>query len=387
MPSRSIRHAAQGAAALAVAVGSVGVAHFDKAVALSVDGSPSTVHVFGGTVEDALDKQGIELGAHDVVVPSLDAPLEDGDHVFVRYGRKLTVTVDGKTSQYWTTARTVDAALRDVGVRSEGAVLTASRSMPLGRDGLELGVTTPKKLTVVVGGHARTVRSAAPKVAGVFGELGVNRNAVDIVEPGLDHAVRNGMTIRLKRVVTRTKTSTEAIDFSTTRQEDSSLYEGETSTVTAGVEGAKKVTRELRYVDGKLDSSTVVRTRVVSRPTPAVVKVGTKERPVAPAPTTSEPSTSSSSSSAGNVSGAGINLANAAMWDRIAVCESGGNWSINTGNGYYGGLQFATSSWLAYGGADFAPRADLASRAEQITVANRYYAVAGLSPWGCAHAA
>ena len=75
------------------------------------------------------------------------------------------------------------------------------------------------------------------------------------------------------------------------------------------------------------------------------------------------------------------------MWDRIAQCESGGRWNINTGNGYYGGLQFATASWLANGGDDFAPRADLASRAEQITVANRYYAKAGLGPWGCAHAA
>ena len=50
------------------------------------------------------------------------------------------------------------------------------------------------------------------------------------------------------------------------------------------------------------------------------------------------------------------------MWDRIAQCESGGNWHINTGNGYYGGLQFAASSWLANGGGDFASRADLASR-------------------------
>jgi len=82
-----------------------------------------------------------------------------------------------------------------------------------------------------------------------------------------------------------------------------------------------------------------------------------------------------------------LNLARAAMWDRIARCESGGNWSINTGNGYYGGLQFNTGSWLANGGADFAPRADLASRAEQITVANRYYATSGLGPWGCRHAA
>lgn len=75
------------------------------------------------------------------------------------------------------------------------------------------------------------------------------------------------------------------------------------------------------------------------------------------------------------------------VWDRLAQCESGGNWSINTGNGYYGGLQFDLRTWLGAGGGDFASRPDLASRAEQITVANRVYADRGLSPWGCASAA
>ena len=91
--------------------------------------------------------------------------------------------------------------------------------------------------------------------------------------------------------------------------------------------------------------------------------------------------------SVGTVSGAGLNLAHADMWDRIAVCETGGNWSINTGNGYYGGLQFDYGTWLGAGGGDFAQRADLASREQQITVANRVYATRGLQPWGCAHAA
>ena len=71
------------------------------------------------------------------------------------------------------------------------------------------------------------------------------------------------------------------------------------------------------------------------------------------------------------------------QWDNVAHCESGGNWHINTGNGYYGGLQFAQSTWLANGGADFAGRADLASREQQITVANRVYAKAGTQAWGC----
>jgi hypothetical protein len=58
-------------------------------------------------------------------------------------------------------------------------------------------------------------------------------------------------------------------------------------------------------------------------------------------------------------------------WDAIARCESGGNWSINTGNGYYGGLQFSAASWAAYGGLKYAPRADLASREQQIMVASK----------------
>ncbi|WP_404352573.1 transglycosylase family protein [Phycicoccus jejuensis] len=382
MLSRTIRHAAQGVAALAVAAGSIGVAHLDKAVALTVDGSPRSVHVFGGTVRDALEKSDISVGEHDVVVPSLDAAISDGDHISVRYGRKLVVTVDGQRREYWTTATTVDAALRDVGVRADGAVLTASRSQTLGREGLALSVTTPKDVTILDGGKRRTVTTTAPQVAAVFGQLGIEHDADDTVDPGVTTAVRDGMTITLTRIETKTQTKTESVSFKTTRTNDSSMAAGTTKTVTAGKAGSKKVTRELRYVNGKLSGTKVVKTVVTKKPVAAVVKVGTKKAAVS-----SSSSSSSAPRSAGNTSGAGINLANAAMWDRIAQCESSGNWSINTGNGYYGGLQFATASWLAYGGDDFAPRADLASRAEQITVANRYYAKAGLSPWGCAHAA
>jgi hypothetical protein len=68
-------------------------------------------------------------------------------------------------------------------------------------------------------------------------------------------------------------------------------------------------------------------------------------------------------------------------WDRIAKCESSGNWSINTGNGYYGGLQFAQSTWVGHGGRQFAPRADLATRREQIIVAERVLRTQGIGAW------
>ncbi|WP_344609810.1 transglycosylase family protein [Streptomyces glaucus] len=71
-------------------------------------------------------------------------------------------------------------------------------------------------------------------------------------------------------------------------------------------------------------------------------------------------------------------------WDAIAACESGGNWKANTGNGHYGGLQFTRSSWVAAGGLKYAPRADLATRKEQIKVAKRLAALQGMSAWTCA---
>ncbi|MEU6668961.1 transglycosylase family protein [Streptomyces sp. NPDC046727] len=69
------------------------------------------------------------------------------------------------------------------------------------------------------------------------------------------------------------------------------------------------------------------------------------------------------------------------VWDRIAQCESGGNWHINTGNGYYGGLQFSASTWRAYGGTAYAPTADQASRSAQIAVATKVQHAQGWGAW------
>ncbi|MTE19365.1 LysM peptidoglycan-binding domain-containing protein [Streptomyces sp. TRM43335] len=82
----------------------------------------------------------------------------------------------------------------------------------------------------------------------------------------------------------------------------------------------------------------------------------------------------------------GASAASVDTWEQVAQCESGGNWSINTGNGYYGGLQFAQSSWEAAGGTRYAPRADLATKEQQIAVAERLLAMQGPRAWACADA-
>ncbi|MFC9686665.1 transglycosylase family protein [Streptomyces sp. NPDC056948] len=73
--------------------------------------------------------------------------------------------------------------------------------------------------------------------------------------------------------------------------------------------------------------------------------------------------------------------ADSGVWDRIAQCESGGDWHINTGNGYYGGLQFAPSTWRAYGGTAYAATADRASKSQQIAVATKVQRAQGWGAW------
>ncbi len=84
---------------------------------------------------------------------------------------------------------------------------------------------------------------------------------------------------------------------------------------------------------------------------------------------------------AGLASAGTAHAASGSVWDRVAACESGGNWSINTGNGFYGGLQFTNSTWRGFGGAAYAPRADLASRSAQIAIAQKTLAAQGPGAW------
>ncbi|MEO9237398.1 MAG: transglycosylase family protein, partial [Jatrophihabitantaceae bacterium] len=104
---------------------------------------------------------------------------------------------------------------------------------------------------------------------------------------------------------------------------------------------------------------------VLSQPVPEVKKVGSKPQPTPPSNTGATPPPATG----------GLN------WDAVAACESGGNWHINTGNGFYGGLQFDAGTWISNGGGAYAARADLATREQQIAVATKLYNARGSSPW------
>ncbi len=375
MISRNAKILAATGAAVLLTGGAVGATQLDKTVNLSVDGASSTASFFGSrTVGDVLADEGIQVKPGDVVVPAAGSSVDDGDSITVKYARLLNLTVDGKTRQIRTTETTVDAALLAIGLRGDGARLSASRSQTIGRQGLSLTIVPPTAATVTADGKSTPTPVAAATVGEALTQLGVRLGKADKVNPPVTTRLTSGAKIAVQRVQTKDTKTTESIAYGTTRTKTNTLYADQTKVSRAGVNGTRVVTSRATVVDGKVVSRKTIASTVTKAPVNRVLLVGTKARPAAAAPT---------ASTGGSTSGAGLNLARASMWDSIAQCESSGNWHINTGNGYYGGLQFLTSTWLGYGGGDFAPRADLASREQQITVANRVYADNGTSQWQC----
>jgi uncharacterized protein YabE (DUF348 family) len=218
---------------------------------------------------------------------------------------------------------------------------------------MSLTVVTPKSLTVKVGGDKRVQKEVAGlTVRDVLDKLKVDHDSNDIVKPGLKAEVDEGDKIIVTKVrVVKKKVDDEAIEFDTVEREDSSMLEGETTTVRSGEEGARDVTYRLVYRNGKLFATKILSAEVVRKPVNAIVEVGTKEAPAAP-----------------NFVGGST------VWDQLAQCESGGNWAINTGNGYYGGLQFNLGTWQSYGGTGLPSDA---SRETQIAIATKLRDAAG----------
>ncbi|MEL4505085.1 transglycosylase family protein [Luteococcus sp. H138] len=393
---------------VAAVAGLVGWQVMDKEVLVNVDGTTLAVHTFGSTVQDALKASEITITPHDTVVPALDSQITDGSQVSVNYGRPLTLTLDGKKTTVWTTATTVDAALTQLGVTQSGTRLSVSRSAALSREGLAVTASTPKGVKLSQDGEVPVgVQTTAATVGELLRERRITLGKGQTVTPAATTGLTDGMEIVVSKVGTKTKTTTEAIKFKIVKTESTDLAKGTTKVVTKGKDGLATKIWQVTVEDGKETSSKLLSSTVTKKPVDEQVTVGTKEaaKPSASPSASSQPSASTSpsaSSSAAPSSSStptsrasqgkksdksGLDTSRSAMWDRIAQCESSGNWSINTGNGYYGGLQFDKQTWEVNGGTKYAPTANLATREQQITIANKLYAQRGLQPWGCAHAA
>ncbi len=358
---------AAGVTALAVAGGTFGYVTLDKAVALSIDGDVSQVQTMEPTVGELLEKQGIQVGEHDVVVPAADTRLVEGTAVAVNYGRLVTITVDGAEQQIWTTATSVDRAIDELGIDTTGADVEPALATEVGRDGLAVDIATAKTVTIVAAGKKRNVTTTAQTVAGALTAAKIKVDGNDKLSVRPTAKLVDGTSVRYIRVTESKLTRKVSLAYKTVRKETEKLDKGDTKVDTRGVKGVRTLTYKVVRHDGKTVSKKRTNDKVTKKPVTQVVLVGTKEEP--------KPRRSSGG---GSTSTPSASVASGSVWDRLAQCESGGNWSINTGNGYYGGLQFSLGTWRAYGGSGY-PHQN--SRAQQIAIGQKLQAAAGWGQW------
>jgi uncharacterized protein YabE (DUF348 family) len=327
----------------------------DKAIELSVDGRARTLHTFADDVSELLAEEGVRVGAHDMIAPASGAALTSGDEVAVRYGRPVRLTLDGRRHEVWTTARTVEGALDEIGVRAEGAYLSTSRSQSIGRAGLALDVRTERAVTILADGRTRAVRTNAATVREAVEEAGITLHGQDTTSVPPDSFPRDGQTVTVLRVSGSREVREERIPYETERTEDPSLFKGTEVVAEPGQPGLRRISYLVRTVNGVRQKPRRERSEVVRLPRKQVVKVGTKPLP---------PS---------------VHGADHLNWHALAACESGGRPHAVDPSGTYGGLyQFDTHTWHSLGGHG---RPQDASAQEQTFRAKKLYTSRGATPW------
>ncbi|HCT9181401.1 Resuscitation-promoting factor Rpf2 [Corynebacterium sp. HMSC056E09] len=344
-----------------LAVGGVVAVSTQKDITLDVNGETTQLATFAGDVNAALEAAGVKVGGEDVVYPALSEQVADGDSITVRTAKPVAVTIDGVEKQLSSTDLTVSDLLGGLDGIAPGAAIT-SGSKTVEEDetvteGMNLEVVSPKIVKLTDGGSVSYASVAAKTVGDVLEARGITVGKDDRVSPALDTPVKAGTAITVDRVEISEEEKTEDFDAPANYVDDPELEEGTEEVREEGTPGSRAVTRKIVKVNGKEESNEIIKEDVRREAVAAVIARGTKPKSTAPA------------------------VADGSVWDSIAQCEATGNWAINTGNGFSGGLQFTPSTWAAFGGTEYAPEAWQASREQQIAVAEKVQAAQGWGAW------
>ncbi|MHC9585293.1 transglycosylase family protein [Corynebacterium diphtheriae] len=345
-----------------LAVGGVTAQQLKKDITVDINGEHISLATFSRDVDGVLRQAGVNVGEKDLVYPAPSETVADNDTVTVRTSKQVSVVIDGVKKDVTTNAITVEelfSQLNDVPAALSSASLNVEKGARIPAEGMSLDVVTPKIISLTTGDKTVFTQIAAATVADVLKERGIDVDADDVVMPALDTAVSKDMNIKVDKVDSREEKITEKFDEPATYVDDAEQLEGEETLVTPGTQGERTVTRKIVTVNGVETANEVVNEDIITPGVAATIKRGTKK-----------PTTASAAA-----------VASGSVWDQLAQCESGGNWSINTGNGFTGGLQFVDSTWLGLGGGVYAPQAYLATREQQIAIAEKVLAAQGWGAW------
>jgi uncharacterized protein YabE (DUF348 family) len=328
-----------------------------KTVTLNVDGSQMTVATMKSRVIDVVKENGFDVGERDDLYPAANEPVHQSESIVLRRSRPLQISLDGENSrQVWTTASTVQDALAQLRM-TDKAPAAASRGSRVPLAGMSLPVVSPKTVQLNDGSVTRTLHLAAPNVAGLLEAAGVPLKENDTVVPPAWSPVTDNMQIQVTRI--RIEKVTERLPLQPDNKQIPDLTMNMSRRVVEdpGTPGVQDVTFAVATTNGVETGKLPVANVVVTPARDGVTRIGAK-------PGTEVPP-----------------VTNGGTWDSLAKCEAGGNWAINTGNGFYGGVQFDQNTWERNGGLRYAARADLATREEQIAIAEVTRARQGWGAW------
>jgi uncharacterized protein YabE (DUF348 family) len=325
----------------------------NKSVTVDIDGEAHQVSTYADTVGEVLEDEGIKVGAHDALSPSPSAAIGDDGKIVLQRGRQLHMTIDGEKRDLWVRSTTVGEALQQLNLSVEGAKLSHSEDHEIPLNGMALEIKTLKNITLFDGGNApKAMQTTAVTAGELLKDLKLSLGPDDTITPANDLKITDGSEVRITRNGVTVVNKTEKIQPPVQEIEDPNAEKGTEVVVKPGVAGERIATYRVTIKNGKEVGREEIGSKVTKKPEPKVIKVGTKEPP--------QPV-----------------ISDGEVWDRLAYCESTGNWSINTGNGYYGGLQFSKSTWDAYGGEQYASYPHEATREQQIAIATKVRDAAG----------
>ncbi len=330
MRPKLVALAVYGMVTAALVGGTATYVSLDKTVTVSVDGHLSKVQTFASSVRSVLHRAGVEVGVHDGVSPALTATVHDGETIQIERGRQLDLNIDGQAREVWVTASSVADALQQIGLRTQGAVVSADRSTRVPLVGMSIDIELPHTISVVVDGQTHALVTAKTTVAAALTAADIVLNPADQISVPLAARPTDGMSIVIVRVATRQKLQASAIAFTTTTKSDPSSYVGTKNVVQQGKNGTLVRTYQLTFTNGAQTAIAMVGRRVSVAPVAQIIAVGTKPRPVPVARTFTVPSD-------------GLN------WAGLAACESGGRANADNGR-YYGLYQFSLGTWRDVGG-------------------------------------
>jgi uncharacterized protein YabE (DUF348 family) len=320
-----------------------------KTVNLRVDGQARSVHTSAGDVRGVLEAAHVAVGAHDLVAPDLESSVGNGDAVVVRRGHLLHLKVDGVNRDVWVNAESVDEALTQLGYGRQNLV-SVSRSARLESSATSLAITSPKLITFRVDGKSVRVLSTGPTLGQALAQAKVKL------------APHDEISATIHRVVYKYAVVRQDVPFDSIRQNDPNRAAGSTAVLSAGSDGVRQVTYQLRLVDGKLVGRKVYDNRVIQSAVSRRTAVGTKQAPATtPTPSASSGSTFSAPASSGSAQQIAAGMVAARGWGSgqfsclVSLWNKESGWRTNAYNpsGAYGIPQALPGSKMASAGADW----------------------------------